>query len=131
MIFQACACVKQKLPLTAISGEVLQYAIEHMVHNLESAQFLDSIADRESISNNAEDPARQDPKISRRSLAKEQFFCAEAISPTSTLPTRRVLGLGRQMISFSNSSGPDSSRRCTIAREKRKRPKSTRSEDQD
>ena len=40
--------------LSTISGEVLQYAIEHMVHNLESAQFLDSIADRESVSNNAE-----------------------------------------------------------------------------
>jgi hypothetical protein len=54
MIFQACACAKQRIPLSTISGEVLQYAIEHMVHNLESAQFLDSIADRESVSNNAE-----------------------------------------------------------------------------
>jgi hypothetical protein len=54
MIFQACVCAKQRLPLSMISRNVLHYAIEHMTENLESACFLDSIADRESTRENAE-----------------------------------------------------------------------------
>lgn len=54
MIFQACACAKQASSLGSISRNVLQSAIDHMAQNLESARFLDSIADRESARNSAE-----------------------------------------------------------------------------
>jgi hypothetical protein len=54
MIFQACVCAKQRLPLSSISFEVLSCAIHHMMHNLESARYLDSISDRESVRGSAE-----------------------------------------------------------------------------
>ena len=54
MIFQACVCAKQRSPLSSISSEVLSCAIHHMTHNLESARYLDSIADRESVRGSAE-----------------------------------------------------------------------------
>lgn len=54
MIFQACVCAKEHAPLVLISKNVLHYAIEHITQNLESACFLDSIADRESARGNAE-----------------------------------------------------------------------------
>jgi Bifunctional DNA primase/polymerase, N-terminal len=54
MIFQACACAKQRFPLSKISKEILECAMKHMTHNLASARFLDSIANRESDHGNAE-----------------------------------------------------------------------------
>jgi hypothetical protein len=54
MIFQACVCAKQHSELSLISSEVLSCAIKHMAYNLESARFLDSIANRESDRGNAE-----------------------------------------------------------------------------
>jgi hypothetical protein len=54
MIFQATVCAKQGFPLSTISVGVLRCAIDHMALNLESARFLDSIANRESDRGNAE-----------------------------------------------------------------------------
>jgi hypothetical protein len=54
MIFQACVCATQGFPLSKITKEVLLCAIDHMAFNLKSAQFLDSIANRESDHGNAE-----------------------------------------------------------------------------
>src|SRR5260221_2356098 len=54
MIFQACVCAKQHLPLKLISENVLRCAIEHLDCNLEAAVFLDSIADQQTTRNDAE-----------------------------------------------------------------------------
>jgi hypothetical protein len=54
MIFQACVCAKQNTPLHHISGEVLQYAIEHMEGCLEAAKMLSLMADRVPIQNAGE-----------------------------------------------------------------------------
>jgi hypothetical protein len=53
MIFQACVCAKQAMELQLISEEVLRLAIDHVDASLEAANFLDTIADRESIVGNA------------------------------------------------------------------------------
>jgi hypothetical protein len=54
MIFQGGVCAKQRSSPSLISEPVLRCAIDHIAYNLQSARFLDSIADRESVRNSAE-----------------------------------------------------------------------------
>jgi hypothetical protein len=54
MIFEACVCAKQCSKLALISEKVLRLAIEHITHNLRSANFLDSVAERATVHDNSE-----------------------------------------------------------------------------
>jgi hypothetical protein len=54
MIFQACVAAQQKTELALIEEPVLRLAIEHVEHNLEAANFLDTFADRQTIQQAAE-----------------------------------------------------------------------------